>query len=80
MHPPRVVGSGANTCPMALYGPWAVEIKRLSYNGMQRGSRVSKTRLRITEAPVRRVSRRCYHDLQIVRADSTTPCYSAPPH
>jgi hypothetical protein len=39
---------------------------RLSCNGMKRGSRVSKTRLGVTEAPTRRVGRRRYHDLQTV--------------
>jgi hypothetical protein len=50
--------------------PWAVgrrDKRRLSCNDMQRGSCVSKTRPRVTEAPARRVGRRCYHDMQTVR-------------
>jgi hypothetical protein len=47
----------------------------LSSNGMQQGSRVSKTRPRITVVP----ARRRYHDLQIMRTGATAPRYSASP-
>jgi hypothetical protein len=38
--------------------------ERLSCNGMQQGSRVFKTRSRVTEAPETRAGRQHYHDLQ----------------
>jgi hypothetical protein len=54
--------------------------ERLSYNGMQQCSCVSKTRPRVTKAPTRRAGKRRYYDLQTVQTSATTPCYSAVPH
>jgi hypothetical protein len=54
--------------------------ERLSCSGMQQGSRVSMTRPRVTEAFVRRVGRRRYHDLQTMRTGTTTPHYNVTPH
>jgi hypothetical protein len=53
---------------------------RLSCNGMQQGSRVLKTRPRVTEAPETRAGRRHYHDLQTMQTCATVPRYSATPH
>jgi hypothetical protein len=53
--------------------------ERLSCNGIQQGSRVSKARPCVTEAPARRVNRWCYHDLQTVWTGATASCYSASP-
>jgi hypothetical protein len=50
--------------------------ERLSCNGMQQGSHVSKTRPRVTEASVRCEGRRRYHDLQTMRTCATVPCYN----
>jgi hypothetical protein len=57
--------SGGLRCRHVSHGsPWVVGHRRgLSYNDKQRRSRVSKTRPRVTDVPVRRVGRRCYHDL-----------------
>jgi hypothetical protein len=49
----------------------------LSCNGIRLDSRVSKTRLHVTDAATRRVGRQRYHDLQTVRAGARTPHYSA---
>jgi hypothetical protein len=54
--------------------------ERLSYNGTQQGSRVSKAHPHIAKAPTRRVGRRCYHDLNTMQTHATAPRYSASPH
>jgi hypothetical protein len=53
--------------------------ERLSCKGVQQGSRVSKTRSRVTEVPARRVEKQHYYDLQTVRTGATTPHYNAAP-
>jgi hypothetical protein len=54
--------------------------ERLSYNSMQQGLRISKTRTRVTEAPTRCADRRHHHDLQTLHTDATMSCYSDVPH
>jgi hypothetical protein len=54
--PPRDESSGAPMHPTAPSGLWTIRIKKgLAALGTQLGSHVSKTRARVTEAPVRRV-------------------------
>jgi hypothetical protein len=62
--------------------PWSVDSsdrERLSYNGMQQVSCVSKTRPRVTKVHVRRAGKWCYHDLQTMWTGATASCYSASP-
>jgi hypothetical protein len=67
-------------CPTALNRLRASEIKKgLADLGMQLGSRVSKARLRITEALVRHVNRGYHYDLQTVQTGATVSRYSTTP-
>jgi hypothetical protein len=56
--------------PMSYDPAWAMgcrDKERHTWNGMQQGSRVSKTSPQITEVPTRRANRRRHHGLQTVR-------------
>jgi hypothetical protein len=54
--------------------------ERLSCNGMQQGSHVSKTHPRVTEVPARHAGRRHYHDLQTMWAGTIVPRYTVVLH
>jgi hypothetical protein len=51
--------------------------ERFSCNDMQQGSRVFKTRSRVTETPIRHAGRRRCHDLQSMWIDATVQHYAS---
>jgi hypothetical protein len=77
--PTSVVGSGADTYPMAFHGSWAIEEGLPSMACSE--ARVFPRHLpHVIEAPARHVGRRRYHDMQTMRAGTTASRYSTPPH
>jgi hypothetical protein len=71
--PTSEVGSSADMCPMALHGPWVIEIKRdLAATACSKAHvfpRHAHTLLRHLQDVF--VGRRCHHDLQTVQIGAT---------